>query len=185
MLQGWQNVLRFASQYVGGLESLGSSPGARISVVTFSNRRRVIFDFATSSTSPESELQQKILAAPFLNTGTRTGRALRFVATSLVLGDAAVGRRAGVPARVVLVTDGRTNEAPATYQGFVDELKSTGAEVYAVGVGDDVSEPELLAAITGAPSSHLFFVEDPVALALRATAQDILVATACAAEEQQ
>lgn len=76
----------------------------RVATVIFSaqGQERVVHNFADVASAPSL-----IAAAPFLNSRTDTARAFQFVYDNLISVPAAsVGRRPGVPTRLVSVTDG-------------------------------------------------------------------------------
>lgn len=92
---------------------------------------------------------------PYDGSGTRTGQAIQHVARNMMT--PAAGDRAGVPNLVIVVTDGKAQDADVA-KAAADDLRRRGAIVFAVGIEPPNSKPEnapiffqQLADIAGSP----------------------------------
>ncbi len=70
-----------------------------------------------------------------------------------------LGDRPAVPNLMIIITDGNDN-AGNTLQHLADASAASGAEIFAVGVGSDVSTSTLDAIATDPDSDHVFFTHD-------------------------
>ncbi len=64
---------------------------------------------------------------------------------------------------MIIITDGNDNQ-DNTLQDLADASAASGAEIFAVGVGSDVSASTLDAIATDPDSDHVFFTDDYAAL---------------------
>jgi hypothetical protein len=122
-----------------------------VALATFSTQLEVTVALDTNTT--REGLVQSVGALPFLNGGTRTGHAMQKVARTVLLESA--GRRAALPAYVVILTDGDTSEAANVFAAKAEVLHALPrVHVLAVGVGSAVSAPGL-ASIARAPEAAI------------------------------
>lgn len=145
----------------------------RIAVITYSLRPRVLVDFNGAANA--SELITLIRSAEYLESATRTGAALSAAADLLTASDS--GRRVGVPAAVLLVTDGETSEDAATFDASLANLQSTNASIYAAGVGMSVTYATL--ALVASDESTVMHVADTATLATDLIVMQAVEVTVC------
>ena len=108
-----------------------------VAVVSFSSSPFVRVPLLGSFNA--TTFETALLAIPYQGRGTATARALDLVSTVVL----ATSNGARGKATVVLVTDGPTQESFETLQASALQLRQI-AQVYAVGVGGDISPTELV-----------------------------------------
>ena len=78
------------------------------------------------------------------------------------------GDRAGVPNKVILLTDGGSNIRPSQTVPNARILKDNGVEIYTIAIGDQVDMNEINGIASDPDSTHVYVVRtvndvDPVA----------------------
>ena len=124
--------------------------GFRVALVSFATNAFVRFDFLASF--DKNTVKSNILSAVYQATGTNTGRALDLARTALLTLSA--GYRGG-KAVVIVVTDGQTQETATVLSTAANSIQQV-AEVFAVGVGQDVVLSELAVIASAPSSSHVY-----------------------------
>ena len=171
---GWRQTRNFAARFISAVDF---SPSAvQVAVVTFSTTPSVLVDFSFSAANDADTVADVVLAAPYLNSGTRIGAAL-FDAADLLEEDA--GRREGTRSIVILVSDGETAEDPSFFNASVTAVMDAADDVYAIGVGLGVSETTLARVASGPGSSNVFQVSNPEELFSEANVLALAEATVC------
>ena len=92
----------------------------------------------------------------FLGFGTNILDAINGGAAQFSTG---LGDRPAVPNLMIIITDGNDNDGN-TLQDLADASAASGVEIFAVGVGSDVSISTLDAIATDPDSDHVFFTDD-------------------------
>lgn len=106
----------------------------QVAAVTYSEDVNLEFPF----TADYNQINSEIDAMSYPSRTTRTGKAIKFVVDEVI-----PTRRSGVQTVVVVLTDGVSYDRPSDkIKDRAPELHATGAEVYAIGVGD--ANPEQL-----------------------------------------
>jgi hypothetical protein len=152
---------------------------SRIAAVRFSTGSRVVFDFDFSF--DKATLQSAVSEIAYADAGTRTGLALDKV-TDELLNTANVptsGRRTEVPAVVLVITDGNTQEDAGTLETAAGRLRDTGAEVFALGVGSEINQSELETIASTPYSTHVSSVAGIEDLGVRQFVLDLVLQIAC------
>ena len=108
--------------------------------------------FDLNDSFDKTSIKSAILAAPYLNAGTATGRALNLARTDVLV--ASAGYRAERTV-VVVVTDGNTQETAAVLQSAATQMQGL-AEVFAIGVGVEINTSEL--ATIASSASNVFTI---------------------------
>jgi collagen type VI alpha len=121
-----------------------------VALLTFSSAPVIQFDLDASF--DKQTIKNAILAAPFQNAGTATGRALNMARTDLLT--SAAGFR-GIRTVVIVVTDGNTQEPAFTLASAAASMQAV-AEVFAVGAGADIDVSELNVIASDPKASHVF-----------------------------
>ncbi|XP_059164375.1 collagen alpha-6(VI) chain-like [Physella acuta] len=122
--------------------TFGASNGARIAALVFSSEVRFLFGLNTYSS--QAEISQAILKAPFIEGGTKTYKALNYIANKKIF-DPSNGGRPNARKIVFVLTDGKSDSMPTTVQA-ADRLKKQGVTIIAVGVSkSNVQELKFIA----------------------------------------
>jgi len=107
---------------------MSQNPGSQVAVITYSEEITLNFEFTSDYNSIISQIDD----VKYPGRTTRTGKALKF-ATDNVMPFA----RPGVRTVVIVLTDGVSYDRRADkIEVRAPELHATGAQVYAIGVGD-------------------------------------------------
>jgi hypothetical protein len=122
----------------------------RVALVSYSSSAFVRFNFLSSTSV--SAVQQLILADNWQAGGTATASALNLVRSSLLT--SAAGFRGG-KAVVIVVTDGNTQESMSSLTSAVSALHAV-AEVFAVGVGQEISATQIQLIASEPKAQHAF-----------------------------
>jgi hypothetical protein len=140
----------------------------------YSTHPTLIFDFEENGFDKDTIIAN-VDRAQLIGKSTATGAALNLVRTQLLL----AGRRGyrGVDTAVVVITDGHTLEEQSVLLDAVQQLHSTGASVYALGVGSEVNKPELHLIASG--SEKVLLVKSFNELSGEQFARTTLEALAC------
>ncbi|GFO23004.1 collagen alpha-6(vi) chain [Plakobranchus ocellatus] len=129
--------LSFASRITDGFK-IGPN-NVRFAAAAFGSYPQKLFDLNSYSTV--SALKQAIQGAPFLNSGTKTNKALEMVLNENMFSERK-GGRSFAKDMVIVITDGRSTYAQAT-QRAADRLKATNVSIISVGIGSQVDITEL------------------------------------------
>lgn len=178
-LDNWNKLLDFTNSIINFID-VGENK-SRIAAVRFSTGARVVFDFDFSFN--KTVLQSTVSAIEYANAGTRTGFALDKVTDELLntTNVPTSGRRSNVPAIVLVITDGNTQEDAATLQTAAQRLRSAGAEVFALGIGSEVNVSELQVIASTPYSRHVSTVSGIESLGVRQFVVDLVLQIACLA----
>ena len=119
----------------------------RVALVTYGALSKMTFDL--QDYSDKESLKKAFLKAEYPGAGTETAQALDMVRTSVL----PTGREGHIAKVVVLITAGISQDrAPQIAQ----QLKNTGIEIYAVGIGQDVDRRQLEAIASDPKENHVF-----------------------------
>jgi hypothetical protein len=143
----------------------------RAALITFADSARLHFSFEEFEAS--TNVRSLVMAVPFLGGSSRTAKAFD-LATELI--NEAQGYRGG-RAIVYFITNDVSqvplvsHRLPSSFQDLpevvetaVDRLRRTNAEVNAISIGSQVSQPELRAIVSSPPSQHIYAVDSVVNL---------------------
>jgi collagen type VI alpha len=142
-----QSVAEFAKFYVIGPHDV------QIGIVTFSSTARN--EFYLNSFTNIKDIEQAINKITPMMTSTHTGRALQYVRLNSF--NASKGDRGNIPNFLVVITDGRSKGVYNVTTESIN-LHNSNIEIFAVGIGSDISITELKAIASSA--SHVFTVKD-------------------------
>uniref|UniRef100_H2Y975 VWFA domain-containing protein n=1 Tax=Ciona savignyi TaxID=51511 RepID=H2Y975_CIOSA len=129
-------------------------PDAMQLAVTRYNRR-IDDRFDLNDYLTKNDLLRQISRIPYNGGGTFTGRGLTYLADNKFT--AAAGRRPGVAAIALVITDGRANDPVAAPAARLHEM-ATATRVIAIGVGPNVHEDELITIATAPASENVVLV---------------------------
>jgi hypothetical protein len=125
----------------------------RIAAVTATMTSSIVFDFQTYLNA--SSISDALLSLPYIGGSLRLQPALSLVQILLT---PAHGYRGG-RAVVVYVTNDVNIDAPLVTATAVNALRNAGGEVYVVGVGDQVSPPELKVIASSPTATHVNLID--------------------------
>ena len=113
----------------------------RVGVIRYSTQATMIFDFQFSADNNILLLKETIDNIPYAEGGTKTERALQLALMDLF--SAKGGSRAEVPKILVVMTDGKSENALGVARASM-ALKDNHVTIVAVGIGEEVDMEELL-----------------------------------------
>ncbi|XP_051873525.1 collagen alpha-1(VII) chain [Pristis pectinata] len=149
--ENFQKVKQFLYNVVSHLPNIGPD-ATQVSVVQYSDDPKIEIPLGKLTT--QQELLRAIRELLYQSGGTKTGRAIDFV-LSYVL-QISAGRRPQVPALLVLITDGRSDDRVVDAVG---RARAAGIYMYAVGVGEaDINE--LQSIVSNGDSKNIFYAEN-------------------------
>ncbi|RUS82805.1 hypothetical protein EGW08_009425, partial [Elysia chlorotica] len=111
----------------------------RFAAIVFGSSPTKLFNLADHN-SPQT-LQEAIKRAPFLNSGTKTNKALEMITQDQMFSSRWGGRDFAKDI-VIIITDGRSTYASWT-QLAANRLKASNVTIISVGIGADVDQREL------------------------------------------
>eukprot|EP00045_Choanoeca_perplexa_P013104 m.146362 g.146362 ORF g.146362 m.146362 type:complete len:807 (-) comp16238_c0_seq2:319-2739(-) len=153
-----QSNFNLAQQFVASAASLldvGSNQ-VRVAAVTFNFEATLEFDFDDHMTSSRVQSAVNNIAYPVGESyGTATGNALDFIRNEVLR--TSNGWRSGNTV-VYFITDGVSQETPATVQTAATALLNSGVEVVAIGITDLVDDAQL--AVIAGSTNDVITVDD-------------------------
>lgn len=129
---------------------------SRIGVVAYSGRASIDLDFDDAPTA--SALAAAITALPHRNSATMTSRGLQ--AAGRLFTQEGRGRRPGVQAICILVTDGPSTEEMEVVAGAASDLKALGIRMMALGVLPGGANAHLDSLASTPVSHNVLFTND-------------------------
>ncbi|XP_032892887.1 collagen alpha-1(VII) chain isoform X3 [Amblyraja radiata] len=149
--ENFQKVKQFLYNVVSHLPHLGPDV-TQVSVVQYSDDPKI--EIPLGKVTTQQELLRTITGLRYLLGGTKTGRAIDFVLNYVF--QISAGRRPQVPALLVIITDGRSDDR---VMEAVLRAKAAGIHLYAVGVGEaDIDELQNI--VPDGNSENIFYAEN-------------------------
>ena len=171
-LDNWDLTLQFAVDFVNAIPV--SATTSRIALVTFASTALIRFDFSKSY--DKSAIETAIYSQPYQNTGTATASALNLA--EMLLSSEDSGYRGG-KAVVILVTDGQSQESGIALADSIAGVKAL-AEVFVVGLGQNISVPEVESIASDPVATHKFLLDySQFNDSMNAIITDIAVTSGC------
>ena len=133
----------------------------RVALVVYSVEALVVFDFAYSSYKPD--LLAAVEGVAYAGGNTQTAEALAVVLEQLLEADDA-GRRDAAETLVYVFTDGFSLDPQAELSVAASNLRTAGAEVFAVGQGAETDRQELELLASAPVAEHVFVGVEAFAL---------------------
>lgn len=125
----------------------------RVAVVVYSTHAIVAFNLNAHTT--KASLSTATQGVQYMAGGTNTPEALNMAVNDILLGPE--GNRHDAAKIIILVTDGKSNDELLTGQAAA-HARFMGIVVFAIGVGSEVSIPELNLVATDPDCTHVFTV---------------------------
>ena len=126
----------------------------QIGAVTFANDARI--RFFLNKFRDSLDIVGELMAMRRQSGGTNTAEALKITREQLLL--AANGARAGIPQVIIVITDGKSRDTPATLEQAA-ALRRIGAVVFSIGVGTNLDMDELRGIAGGRHPDRMYSAE--------------------------
>lgn len=147
-------IAEFAKHYVIGPNNV------QIGIVTFSSNVRNVFNMNTYTNI--NDLEREVMHINYEGGSTHTGEGLRYVRMNSF--SSSSGDRNNVSNFLIVITDGRSNNAVSTSTEASVLHNTTHIETFAIGIGTHISITELNAIASSA--NHVLLVSDHLNLHL-------------------
>ncbi|KAL3871736.1 hypothetical protein ACJMK2_039719 [Sinanodonta woodiana] len=135
-------------------ERNGGNAGTRVAVIAFAQAADLLFDLDDPNIRSVDAFEKKLSEIKAEGGGTNI-----MIALSIVRGSRQRGKvRNGANKAIFVITDGKSTEGGEILASLADQIKRSGFEIFALGIGDNVNIEELSKIASEKVKLHLFLI---------------------------